>query len=560
MVKQTAKKKIGTLDSIKNKLHLNFIGLTCGLLFFCLSFTPSLLARGYGVQGFAAGLSFATGYGLGVLAVHFYHKLPRKYRWSLSTRNKQIILSILGVLCVVFMAAGSRWQAEIRELTGASPAESTYYLKTIIIAALLSALLIWMARGMHRLGVYFGRKLDRHVPRKVSVYGGGLLAAVVIIFLINGVLISSVMGVINYSFGLKNGGTPAGVYQPQDGLFSGSPSSAIDWNTLGEKGREFVGTAPSQNAIESFAGEGNAKQPSRLYAGLKSADTTKDQVDLLIKELDRTEASNRKAILIAIPTGSGGVNAKSVQSVEYLHGGDTTTLAIQYSYLPSWLSFLTDQDKARDAGKQLTDGVYNWWRHLDPDNRPKLLMYGESLGTFGADGAFSGAEDIYARMDGVLLVGPPHANHLWSGIVANRDAGTPEVLPTYQEGEAVRFSNGQGTAFAQPTTTAWTTTSRVGFVQHASDPVIWWSLSLAWSKPDWLREPRGSDVLPNIRWYPFVTEWQVALDLPFAFGASPGHGHNYGNALSENWTAILDIELGPEKATQLDDIISKVKG
>ena len=81
-----------------------------------------------------------------------------------------------------------------------------------------------------------------------------------------------------------------------------------------------------------------------------------------------------------------------------------------------------------------------------------------------------------------------------------------------------------------------------------------------WAKPDWLKETRGSDVLPNMRWFPFVTEWQVALDLPFAFGASPGHGHNYGNTLSEAWTSVLDIQLTQDKAAQLNSIIGKVKG
>lgn len=559
MAKARAAKKTNALKSIKHKLHFNYGGLLLGLLFFGFSFTPSLLPRTFGVQGFAAGLSFATGYGLGVAIMHFYHKLPRKYRTTLSPRAKWIVLGALLVISAIFMIAGERWQTQIRELTDANPVNGAYYLETLLLAGLIALLLIWMSRGIRRLGIYFARKLNHYVPPKVSMYGGALLAAILLIVLINGVLLNAVMGAINYSFGLKNGGTPSGVYQPQDSAFSGSPASAIDWNSLGEKGREFVATAPSQATIETFAGQGSSKQPNRLYAGLKSAPTTQERVDLLIKELDRTGASKRQAVLIAIPTGSGGVNAKSIQSVEYLYHGDTTTLALQYSYLPSWLSFLTDQDKAREAGKTLTDGVYNWWSHLDPTSRPKLLMYGESLGTLGADGAFSGAQDMHARMSGVLLVGPPHANKLWSGIVAAREAGTPEVLPVYQKGEVVRFSDGRE-AFVEPKLQPWTQTGRVGFVQHASDPVVWWSLSLMWSKPDWLREPRGSDILANMRWYPFVTEWQVALDLPFAFGVSAGHGHNYGNSLSTDWTAVLNVPLSAEKAAQLKNIIGQVKG
>jgi uncharacterized membrane protein len=382
-----------------------------------------------------------------------------------------------------------------------------------------------------------------------------VLAALLLIFLVNGVVFKLAFGAINFSFGLANKGTPAGIYQPQNSLFSGSTESAIDWNSLGEKGREFVATAPSQADIAAFGGLG-ATQPSRLYVGLESAPSLEERADLLVDELNRTGAANRKAILIAIPTGSGGINARSIQSVEYLLGGDTTTLGIQYSYLPSWLSFLADQETARETGKAITEAVYDWWNHFNSAKRPKLLMYGESLGTLGADGAFSGPSDMQTRMDGVLLAGPPNANALWLGMLADRDPGTREVLPTYGEGEFVRFSDGNS-IFIEPKDQAWHG-KRIGILQNASDPVVWGSLSLFINKPDWLSEPRGSDVLPSMRWYPFVTGWQVAADLPFAFGATPGHGHRYDKDLTAAWAAILNTDLSAEKSAELQNIIDNI--
>ena len=59
-----------------------------------------------------------------------------------------------------------------------------------------------------------------------------------------------------------------------------------------------------------------------------------------------------------------------------------------------------------------------------------MLLFGESLGSFGAESAFSGADDIRNRVDGMLLVGPPNRNELWSQFVADRDPGSSEVLPT----------------------------------------------------------------------------------------------------------------------------------
>ena len=42
-----------------------------------------------------------------------------------------------------------------------------------------------------------------------------------------------------------------------------------------------------------------------------------------------------------------------------------------------------------------------------------------------------------------------------------------------------------------------------------------------------------------MRWYPFVTFWQVTADLLFATDAPYGHGHRYGGELATAWAAIL---------------------
>ena len=81
---------------------------------------------------------------------------------------------------------------------------------------------------------------------------------------------------------------------------------------------------------------------------------------------------------------------------------------MQYSYLPSWLSYLVDQRKAREAGRDLFDAVYGKWLKLPPDARPNLYVGGESLGSFGAESAFSGAYDLSNRTAGALFVGPPN--------------------------------------------------------------------------------------------------------------------------------------------------------
>ncbi len=125
-----------------------------------------------------------------------------------------------------------------------------------------------------------------------------------------------------------------------------------------------------------------------------------------------------------------------------------------------------------------------------------------------------------ARMDfsAVLWVGPPHESSLWSGLVQRRDPGTPEVQPRYDNGRTVRFSQatdaGDIAKIAEP---PWEGT-RVLFLQHASDPIIWWSPNLLFSQPDWLVEPPGADRTASMRWYPIITLWQVSADMTNAVG------------------------------------------
>ena len=134
-------------------------------------------------------------------------------------------------------------------------------------------------------------------------------------------------------------------------------------------------------------------------------------------------------LVVVTTTGTGWVDPAASDSLEYEFNGDTAMVAMQYSYLPSWLSFLVDQVKARDAGRALFDAVYGVWAELPAVPRPQLLVFGESLGTFGGEAAFSGIADIRNRTDGVLWAGPPNFNELWRGIVDDREAGSPEWLP-----------------------------------------------------------------------------------------------------------------------------------
>ena len=139
-------------------------------------------------------------------------------------------------------------------------------------------------------------------------------------------------------------------------------------------------------------------------------------------------------------TGSGWGDPSAVDSLEYLTGGDVATVSMQYSYLPSWLSYLVDQKRAREAGRELFDAVYDRWSKLPADDRPRLLVVGESLRLLRGETAFSGEYDLRNRTGGAVFAGPPNFNTLYREFVDGRDVGTPEVEPVYRGGRTVRFT------------------------------------------------------------------------------------------------------------------------
>ena len=193
-------------------------------------------------------------------------------------------------------------------------------------------------------------------------------------------------------------------------------------------------------------------EPVRAYAGLASAPDAESRAALAVRDLEREGGFQRANLLVVTTTGSGWVDPALVDSFEYLTGGDTATVAIQYSYLPSWISYLVDQSKAREAGRALFDAVYGAWSQLPPQGRPRLLVAGESLGSFGGEAAFSGEYGLHNLTAGALFAGPPNFNPLFREFTDHRDPGSPEIQPVYAEraDRAVRERPGGGHPPAGP--------------------------------------------------------------------------------------------------------------
>jgi len=346
-----------------------------------------------------------------------------------------------------------------------------------------------------------------------------------------------------------------GADQPKRPERSGSPDSAVDWNTMGRQGRAVVAGGPRKEDIERLL-DGGALEPIRIFVGL---DTERDQAPdfeemaaVAIKEMHRTGAFERSHIAVMSAAGTGWINDFHTSGFEFVTRGDSAVVAMQYSYLPSAYSYLADRKNPVNSSRVLIEAIRSELQKLDPEKRTKLYVGGESLGAYGVSDAFETVEEFLEQTSGGVFTGTPGFASNHSYLTRHREKGSPQRLPLIDGGRHVRFTahpahlrhDFRGHSYAN----TWVE-PRFVFAQHASDPVVWWEPSLAWKAPDWLREPgsRGEpapaaqhlDALDTMRWMPLVTYWQIGIDqLPSKDYPSP-HGHNYHDETVAYWNAVV---------------------
>lgn len=519
-------------------------GLAGAVLLFFAALTPALAPRSALFQGAAAGVCAAIGYGLGVLVAWVVRRLGVSARFTPVARRRGRLGLAVGaaVLVVAALVISATWQHDLRELMGMDQPSSAGSVTLLAVAVVLAWLLVMIARGLRWVYRRVARLIGRLLPRPVARVAAAVLVAWAAVWLIDGTLVNGVKSVMEESFALLDTQTHEGVERPEVAERSGSPASLAAWDSLGREGRRFVGTGPDAAAIAQVAAAtgypGEVREPIRVYAGREAADSLPGVADIVVAELDRTDAWDREVLVVVTTTGTGWVDPPAAEAIELAWGGNTAIAAMQYSYLPSWVSFVGDRTSPEEAGRALLAAVWERWSALPEDDRPQLVVYGISLGSFGSQAAFSGVQDITQRVDGALWVGTPGFTPLWSELTAARDAGSPQIAPVLDDGETVRWGLdllGEGSLWdAGP---AWDG-PRVVYLQHASDGVTWWSPDLLLRKPDWLREPRGADVLDGVRWYPVATFWALTIDLFVAGDVPNGYGHNFRLEYADGWAAV----------------------
>ena len=505
--------------------ELSIAGLGVGTLLFAFSLTPSLIPRSTLFQGLVSGVSLATGYALGVAALGVLHYLevptPR------GRTRRRIALAAAAtclIVAVAFLWQASGWQNALRVLVAMEPVESGRPFSVAAIASLVFLVALVLARLFRRTYRLLARLLKRVVPRRLAQVLGFVAAVTLFWSVVEGVALSAALRAADSSFRELDALIPDDETPPADPVKTGSQASLIAWHDLGKRGRSFVASGPTSAEISAFVGT-PVPEPIRVYVGLNAAATPRARVRLALRELIRVGGFERSVLVLVTPTGTGWVDPAALDPVEFLHRGDIASVAAQYSYLPSPLALIARDAYGAETARALFEEVYGYWTRMPPGRRPRLYLFGVSLGALDGEGSFHLHDVLADPFHGALWAGPPFRSATWRSVTVNRDRGSPAWLPRYRRGAVVRFMNQHGGLGAPAE--RWGPL-RIAYLQYASDPITFFDVRAAFQQPDWMRLPRGPDVSPAFRWYPVVTMLQLAADMAAGARATPpGFGHNF---------------------------------
>jgi uncharacterized membrane protein len=338
---------------------------------------------------------------------------------------------------------------------------------------------------------------------------------------------------------------------PPNELLSGSYESLVPFDSLSRAGRRYVWMACATDVLSDVMQEPAVAMPIRAYVGLESGETDAERVDLAMRELERTNAFEREWLMVACPTGTGYINYAAVTILEMLTRGNCATIAMQYAARPSPIS-LDRVAEGRGQARMFFEALNARLAECPAAKRPKVLLFGESLGAWTSQDAFveRGTQGLLnVGIDYAIWIGTPHFSK-WKERVLyddrdNIDASLVAVCNDIAEWEALPEARRERVRFVM--------------ITHHDDGVAVFGPELLVQSPPWLGAPatRPAEVPKGMRWVPSTTFFQVLVDMKNAANVVPGvfaaKGHDYRADLLPFFHSVLGLKATP---TQLD----RVKG
>lgn len=526
----------------------SMLPLLAGLLLVAASLTPSLIPRDWLVQGLLAGASMAAGYAMMQFLLAIWRTLEIPVLRGRAARIGHALLAVpvLALLgACVFMA--DDWQNSIRARMGMPALEVSNTTKMLATALAVFLLLFLIGKAVQALFDLLRLRLARYIPVRSANVLGLLLAALITVTLTRDGVVNWAMRIADSSYVAAQHLTDVSVAPPAQDWQAGSAASAIAWDLMGKPGRDFVLGGPDAAAIARFTGR-PAREPLRIYVGLAQDKNPETRARTALDEMLRVGAFDRKVLVLASPTGTGWMDPASYDALEYMQDGDVATVAVQYSYLQSPLALIFETDAGLAQTEALMRLVYDHWRGLPVERRPRLYLHGISLGAWSSMHAFNPFQMMNEPVSGAFWAGPPFPSTLWRQANAARQAQSPFVLPQIDQGEVIRYAS----QFAPPDRSGkpWGRL-RILFLQYGSDPIVFYDATSVWRAPTWMREPPAPDVSPLLRFTPIVTQFQLAADMLVATSAPPGFGHIYhAHDYIDGWVSVT----APEGWTAADTV------
>jgi uncharacterized membrane protein len=523
-----------------NRTGLYVLPLFLGLLFFAASLTPTLIPRSWLVQGMLGGVVMGLGYLIGraVISIWRLMDLP-DVQGRIVTAVHLVAGVLVGLVLVLCLFQARGWQNGIRSRMGMDQVESGHTLQMTALTLVVFAVLVGVGYGLQWLFDRLRFWLYRYMPARTANVAGFLLTVFVVVTVTRDGVLDRVIAGLDTSVTVAQNLFDTAPPAPRGENVTGGTGSLVSWGALGQPGRDYVMTGPSAADITAFTGR-NAMDPIRVYVGRAQADTAQQRADVALAELQRQGGFDRDVLIVALPTGTGWLDPGAVDTVEYMHGGNIATISVQYSYLQSPLALVLETRSGLDQAEALISTVHNYWRDLPKDARPRLYIHGLSLGAWSS----MHGTDLFALLDdpidGAVWAGPPFPSEMWQGIVASRALGSSAIAPVLGDGQLVRFASHTQDAGGPD---GWGD-MRIVYLQYSSDPIVLYEPASLWRAPDWMNEPLGADVSPDMRFMPVVTQFQLAVDLALANTAPDGHGHAYyGPDYIGPWVAVTAPDI-----------------
>ncbi len=342
---------------------------------------------------------------------------------------------------------------------------------------------------------------------------------------------------------------PAFATAPKSSMVSGGAGSLVSWDSLSREGRRNVSTVLEAQLIEQVMGE-PAAEPIRVYVGLESAPTEYERRDLVLRELQRTGAFERKLLLVISPTGSGYVNYVAVEAAEYMTRGNIASVTMQYSLRPSVLS-LDRVAEGRLQYRMLIDAIHNQLAERPSVRRPRVVIFGESLGAWTSQDAFEhrGTQGLLdAAIDRAIWIGTPCMSK-WEQEALGSDR------PDVDRSLLRRFND-----FGQLQALDRHARKRLRYVliTHDNDGVACFGLDLLAQAPDWLGpvQTRPAGVPKAEQWQSPATFVQTLIDMKNSANETPGQfeakGHDYRADLARFVREVYALQASDEQLASIE--------